>query len=479
MNQDSQLETPKAAPVSDKVPLLAKISYSVGGINDLYGHWLYNTLAMAVFNIHLGLPPEKVGLALMITRLLDGFVDPVFGTLSDNTRTRFGRRRPFILIGSILSGLALPVMFMASPSWTHAQLFLFMVVSGLLYAPLISCFNMPYQSLGAEMTPDYHERTSLMSWRAMIQKLAGVGLNYALVVATLPFFNDASGKPDMLKGAQFACAVAGVLMIVCGVVNFAFVKERYYEAARKQPKVPFLEAIRGMVRNRPYVILLGVALLFSGPTALVAQLAFYTIVYHVYTGDVTQSADLYFWAGAAYNIFGSFLGVPLTAVISRRLGKERTMKWLLFTGALSYLLSWWMFSPALPWGSVICYGLQGMTATGVWVILPSMVADTVDYDELHTSTRREGIYSSYASWTVKLGLSGSMYVSGLILAWSGFDSTLGGNQTPSAVFSIRLAFAVIPGVGLLIGWLLLFLYPLSSEKVSEMRAALERRRGAV
>ncbi|MDX2185776.1 MAG: MFS transporter [Opitutaceae bacterium] len=473
-------ESTAPATRSDKIPLLEKFAYATGGITDLYGHWIYNTLAMTVFNIYLGVPPVQVGLALMITRLFDGFVDPAFGWLSDNTRTRFGRRRPYILVGSVISGIALPALFFASPSWTHQQLFLFMVVSGLLYAPLISCFNMPYQSLGAEMTPDYHERTSLMSWRAIVQKIAGIGLNYSLVIATLPFFNDSvTGKPNVLLGAQVACAIAGVFMIAAGLLNFFCVRERYYEAAKKQEKVPVGEAVRGIFRNRPFLIVVAVGLLFAGPTAMVSQLGFYSMVYHIHHGDVAASADLNFWAGVAYNLLGGFLGVPLAGWISRRIGKELTLKWLLFTGAISYLVSWWMFTPALPSLAIVCVGLQGLTATGVWVILPSMVVDTVDHDEHNTRTRREGIYASGFSWAVKLGISSSMLISAQVLEWSGFDAALGGNQTQATLLGIRGSFALIPGIALIVGWLLLLFYGLSESRVREIRLVLEQRRGKV
>ncbi|WP_404425011.1 MFS transporter [Nibricoccus sp. IMCC34717] len=479
MSQATPAPAAGATAPSDKIHWLAKLAFSTGGITDLYGHWVYNTLAMSVFNIYLGMPASDVGLALMITRLFDGIVDPVFGWLSDNTRTRFGRRRPYILVGSVLSGLALPAMFMASPNWNHDQMFWFIVVSGLLYAPLISCFNMPYQSLGAEMTPDYHERTSLMSWRAIVQKVAGMGLNGTRVIATLEVFNDATGKPNMLIGSQVACAIAGLLMIAAGLFNFFFVKERYYQAAQKQEKVSVGDAIRGALRNRPFLIVISIGLLFAGPTAMVAQLGYYTVVYHVQHGDLLAAAKLDAYGGIAYSILGGFLGVPITAWISRRIGKELTLKWLLGTGAFSYLVSWWMFTPAMPFLSVVCVGLQGLTATGVWVVLPSMVVDVVDYDEQRTRTRREGVYSSYFSWMLKLGISSSMYVSGKVLDWSGFNSALGGNQSPEALIGMRGAFALLPFIALMTGLVLMFFYGLSESKLSVIRAELEARRGKV
>src|SRR5688500_4133321 len=108
----------------DRVPLPQKIVYGLGTVHDMWGHWLYHTIAYLVFNIYLGMSPALVGIALMLNRLFDAFSDPFFGWLSDNTRSRFGRRRPFLLIGGILAGVLLPGLFLVTPGWgaTHLQL---------------------------------------------------------------------------------------------------------------------------------------------------------------------------------------------------------------------------------------------------------------------------------------------------------------------------------------------------------------------
>src|SRR4029077_19317441 len=131
----------------------------LGTFHDMWGHWLYHTLAYAVFNIFLGVSPALIGTALIFNRLWDAFSDPLFGWWSDNARTRFGRRRPFILVGGVLAGLMLPVLFLAPRGLIENQYFWFMILSSGVYIPVMSCFNMAFQSLGSEMTPDYHERT--------------------------------------------------------------------------------------------------------------------------------------------------------------------------------------------------------------------------------------------------------------------------------------------------------------------------------
>ncbi|HET7535781.1 MAG TPA: MFS transporter, partial [Candidatus Didemnitutus sp.] len=198
--------TPEATPAAnanvtaaaDRVPAGEKIAYGMGGCVDMWGHWLYPNLAYPVFNIFLGLSPQLVGTALMLIRLVDAASDPIFGWLSDNARTRFGRRRPFILVGSVFAGIGLPLLFFVPSSWSGTQLFWWMLLSCMIYIPFVSCFNMPYQSLGNELTPDYHERTSVMTFKSVIQKLFEVAFFIGLPFTNLAIFTSAvTGKQNV------------------------------------------------------------------------------------------------------------------------------------------------------------------------------------------------------------------------------------------------------------------------------------------
>jgi|GEM_PF-363488 len=169
---------------SDRVPIRQKIAYGMGTTNDLWGNWLYPGLSYTVFNQFLHVAPWLISVALMLNRLIDAVSDPIFGWMSDNTRTRFGRRRPYILIGSILAGLCLPCLFLVGTEWSQYGYFLFMVISSGIYITVVSSFNMPYQSLGAELTPDTHERTSVFSYKSAIQKIPEIALFAAGAFAT-------------------------------------------------------------------------------------------------------------------------------------------------------------------------------------------------------------------------------------------------------------------------------------------------------
>jgi Na+/melibiose symporter-like transporter len=473
--------TPAASGVqpSDKLSVGTKLAYGTGGTTDIFGHWLYNNLTDPVYNVFLGLSPSQVSLVRGVTLLADAMSGLLFGWLSDNTRTRWGRRRPYILLGSIVSGLALPVLFMARPSWSPDEIFLYMIVTAALYAPLIAAYNTPYQSLGAELTPGHDERTSVQSYKGVMQKTAGALIGGALWFATRPWFNDpVTGKPDVAWGATCAAAIAGGWMIVSGLINFFFVKERYYATASAQPKGSFISMFRDAFRCRPYLVLLAVALVYAVPTGLVGTFGFYAGTYYVFGGDMARSAEVGFWSGIAYMACG-FLGIWGANRLSRTLGKHRTLITTLTIGLIAFGSSWWLYTPENPWLSVVCTGLNGFSATGLWVVLPSMNADVMDYDELTSKQRREGAYSATFSWVLKVGMMGSMLIGGPLLEITGFDAKLGGNQTPEAIFWIRALFAGIPVTALLAALVLIQFYPLGTERMRQIRAELEARRGAV
>lgn len=472
---------PAPAPeAEDRVPFLAKFSYAMGGTTDIFGHWLYNSLANPVFNVFLGLSPTQVGIALGLTRFVDAFTDPLFGWISDNTRSKWGRRRPFILFGSILAGFSLPFLFFVSKDWGTTQIFWFMVLSASLYAPIISAYNMPYQSLGSELTPSYHERTSIMSWKAVTQKTSGMLIGGALWFATRPMFNDpVTGQPDVARGAMWAAAAFGAVMILSGLMNFFFVPERYYEKAKEQAKIGFVSVFRETFRCRPYLILLGIALVYAIPTGLVGTLGFYATTYYVFPGDLARSSEIGFWSGVAYAVMG-IMGVPVAAGLSRRYGKKWALSYTLVAGLVAFASSWWLFTPKAPLLSVLCNGLNGFSATGLWVVLPSMCVDIVDYDELSSGKRLEGAFQSTFAWVLKVGMSMSMLVVGPLLDFvTGFDAKLGGNQAPETLLWIRVLFAGIPCAALIVALILVRLFPLTQERMSGIRAELEARRGQV
>ncbi len=518
-------------PIADRVPRLQKFGYGLGSVHDMWGHWLYAGLAYQVFNIYLGVSPAWIARALLCKLVFEAVWDSVFGWWSDNTRTRFGRRRPFILVGSVLAGVMLPVMFMAQHDWREIQYFWFMVGSMALLVPIMSCFYMPFQSLGYEMTPDYNERTSVQAWRSAMQKMpevpmfaaaafttAGVwvgatwgnvperlttlfsqtfhwfgNMGGAIFTLDLPqlgvliktLFGWAPGvvgaKPNILLGAQVYTMILGAIMIVAGIGVFFLTRERYYDklvVERKQTKISIKATLGQALSCRPFRVNLFMALGYGIGTSMVGTLGYYATVYYVCHGDVAAGGTWNFWMGLTGMVLG-LSGIPVYSFIARKLGKKPGMIAVQLCAIGGFIATWWLYNPNMQWLQVISCGLTAFTGSGFWILYYSMTADVIDYDELACGQRREGAFAACGSWILKLGVALGSWASGEILAKTGFDSALGGNQTEHAIFMIRILLASIPVIGLVVALLFLLRFPLTQQKMAEIRQQLETRRGTV
>jgi len=470
----------------DHLPIPTKLFYSLGTAVDMWGIWLYPAVAFAVFNMYLGIEPWLVGLALTLIRVWDAIVDPIVGWLSDNLRSRFGRRRPFILIAGILSGLGLPLLFLISPSWVEIKflglsvVFWYMIFSTMFYIPIISAFTVPYYSLGAEMTPDYEERTSIMAYRSMAQKVSELGNFYALRFTNLAWFLiPGKGQKNTLLGIQVYTAILGIVMAIFAITIFFRVKERYYDkvVVRVKERISILSGFGETLKNKSFrqMIIMGGA--FTLGTSMVGSLGYYATVFYVSAGDKILGDNWQFWMGVAFMI-GGLIGVPLHATLAHHIGKRHAAVVACCVGICGYGGSWFLYTPAIIWLQTIASGLMGMCAASLWMLHSSIGADIIDDDELNTHERREGSFTACASYILKLGNSLGYYVSGLILTWVGFTWKLK-VQAPETIFGIRASLASLPVVGLIVAIIFVLRVPLTKQKVEEIRRKLEERRGKV
>lgn len=528
---DAGTATAVVTAESDRVPLRQKFAMGLGSIHDMWGHWLYVGLAYQVFNIHLGVSPAWIGRALLVKLVFEAFWDSIFGWWSDNTRTRYGRRRPFILVGSVMAGLGLPVLFAVPGDWTEVQYFWFMVATLGMFVPLMSCFYMPFLSVGAELTPDYHERTSLAAFRSVCQKVpevamfaaaafttAGVwvasswaevpervsalaqqtGGWFAAVFASLVRFDfprlgelmqtlfgwvppEPGAKPNILLGAQVYTVILGAIMVVAGIAMFFMLRERYYEkliVGRKQERVSIKETLGQALKCRPFRANLSMALAYGAGTSLVGTFGYYATVYYVCGGDVAAAGTWNFWMGLSGMFFG-FLGIPVYAFLAKRLGKKRGMMAVQVSAMTVFIATWWLYTPEVRWLQVFASGFIAFTSAGFWMIYSSIQADVMDYDEMESGKRREGAFSACASWIMKFGMAIAGWLTSEVLARTGFDATLGGAQSEQTIFTIRFLLAAVPVAGLVLAFVLLARLGLTHEKMIEVRARLEARRGKV
>ncbi|AHF93456.1 Na+/melibiose symporter-like transporter [Opitutaceae bacterium TAV1] len=467
-------------PEKDRVPVGQKLAYGLGGQLEGTAVWVPKNNLTPVFNIGLGLDPLIISSILMIWRVWDAFTDPVMGNISDNARTRWGRRRPFIVAGAILAGLTLPIMWWMPRDISQWQMAAWLLVSGLLFYSCFTLWSMPYYSLQLEMSPDYDERTNITAWRSVSQKFIALASGWILALATLPVFGvRADGSPDLVNGMRWISIGLGIATIVLGVLPGIFVKERYYaKETSKQPRQPLLAGMKQTLSTRPFLWLLVIVITKNLGVILVSSLGFYVNAYYVCRGDLVLAAKIQ-GASSTAVFLPAILAVPFCTWLSARFGKRMLLYIIGAVGIAGYLSVYLFYTPEHPWLQIVSSLLIGPLATGLWLVAPSMQADIVDYDELATGQRREGSFASVFSWCLKASGALTTGLSGVVLVWTGYHASHGANQPAHVAENLRTFYIWIPVVFIALSLFAVNRYELTKSRMHEIRARLEARRGAL
>lgn len=349
-------------------------------------------------------------------------------------------------------------MFATSTLWIDAQFADAPTILGQLFASALGWIG------------DF--ATALFSFN--LSSLAGAASN--------PFYwnTGAEGQPNVLLAAQVFAIGIGLLMMAIGIIVVLNVKERYYQKILEtgQEKISIKETIYKTLRCKPFRAQLAMALSYGLSTSMLGTLGYYMTVYYVCGGNITVGSAWNFGMGLSGMALG-LLGVPTFAYIARHVGKRRAMMAVQISAVGVFIASWWLYNPSTPWLQLFASGGIAFTQGGFWAIYGALGADVIDYDELETGKRREGAFAATGTYIMKIGLAIGIFLSGVVLTATGFDAALGGDQDPGALINIRLAFALLPIAGLILAFVALLRYPLSRQKMAEIRAELEARRGLV
>lgn len=454
----------------DRVAFSQKLFYAAAGLALIPGMQLIDRLAMVVLNASLGISPTMIGVAMFVFRMWDAFTDPYFGNMSDNHRSKWGRRKPYIVVGGILCAVTFPAMWLLGRDWSLTTQIGFFLVTGLAYYTALTIYSVPYFSLAAEMTPDTHERTNVIGFRAVLFNAVTLPLNWGYWFLHLPNFDD------QLEAMQWIGFGTALLFLTFGILPMLYVKEPFYERAAKQESTPLWESFKVTVRNKLFVVLVSMMLLMTLGMQTVGTLGWYVNQYYVFGGDGEAAGVVAGLGGVLFLGLGAAT-IPLFLWISKKFGKITALYVNAFGFLAGTLSQWFLITPDHPYWQVISAGIIGPVVTGIWIILPSMQTDVIDADELETGRRREGSFSAIMGWVQKLGFALSVLLAGVILDVSGFDIALAGQQTEATLFKMRVLFVFFP-IAMAGGMIALIkFYPLTEERCHEIRLELEKRRG--
>ena len=472
-------QPPHPVRPEDRVSFWIKTAYGASNMVSVWGSQLLKVLSASIFVTGMGMSPALIGWVFLIFRLWDACLDPFMGWISDNTRTRWGRRRPWVFAGGILTGLIFPLLWLGRPEWSETLKFGYLVGIGLLFYTAFTIWAMPYQSMLPEMSPDTHERTSISAFQSFWGKLATILGTWIWAITQLSIFNDpVTGQPDSLRGMRFVGLVLGLLMMLISILPAFLVKERNPDFVAKLPKEPFWPNFKRTFTNVPFRILAVFALLFTFGINLVQGQIFYLRTFYALKGDTVFAAQLTGIEGTVSLVLG-VLSIPFFTWLCRRIGKRET---LIVSAAIILLatwLSWFTYTPAYPWLSMVTGVLLSPGYVGIYLVIPSMIGDVVDSEELRSGGRREGGFNAIFAWLSKASMSLAYGLAGVIVVWCGFEIARRANQTPEAFHHMRLTFALLPTLFLVPAMLLLRRYPLTQTRMEEIRVELEARRGRV
>ena len=464
----------------DRVPFGQKVAYGIG----MLGNQMFPA-ALAIFMVvlvqGLGFPPLLWGLVYFVPRLLDALTDPVMGFITDNTRSRWGRRRPYIFVGAILTGLAFMAMWQLYEESSLAFNFTYFLAVSLVFYVGLTIFATPYVAMGYEMSRDFHERTRLMAVAQWIGQWAWV---------IVPWFWPLIYDPDLFSSAAAGARSLGIWVgLAC--MGLALVPALFCRSTPTTDAKSLQELIRKNIRENLRVFLEGFGPVFqSAPfrklclaTFLVfnafntvAAFSFFIIVYHLFDGDAGAAGSWPAWFGTTTALCSTFLVIPIVTFVSQRLGKKNTFLLAQAVSVAGSVLFWWTFRPGNPLLMLLPLPLFAFGIGGLFTLMTSMTADVCDLDELKTGARREGTFGAIYWWMVKFGFAVAGGGSGLIMALVGFvpDAPV---QPEGAVTGMRIAYIPVPSIGALLAIWVMRDYDVTEQRAKEIRAELERRRG--
>jgi GPH family glycoside/pentoside/hexuronide:cation symporter len=465
----------------DKVPIGQKAAFGAG-------HLVLNLLpgALGIFMFFLltafGMDPVLAGLLGGLPRIFDAITDPIMGFISDNTKSKYGRRRPYIFVGAILSGILFAVLWQLDADNSQTYNFWYFLIFSLLFLVGNTMFATPLVGLGYEMTSDYNERTRLMAFSQTIGQIAWmiVPWFWVLIADEDLFETQAIGVRQLSVMVGGVCLALGILpAIFCRGLDGGNMENRK-EISLKALGSNLKELFAGIVqvsKNRPFMKLCGATFLVFNGFQLVASFSFFIIVYYMFNGDFAAAGNWPAWFSTITAVITAFAVIPIISKLSDIYGKRSAFIISTAISIIGYILKWWGFDPGNPWLMFMPIPFMAFGLGGLFTLMMSMTADVCDLDELENGMpRKEGTFGAIYWWMVKMGQALALVLQGFVLKMVGFVSDAP-TQTVETMTNLRIADIVIPvataGIAIIVMWK----YSLTEERAREIKAELVERRG--
>lgn len=465
----------------DRVPILQKAAFGAG-------HLVNNLLpgALGIFMFFLltafGMDPFLAGLLGGLPRIYDAISDPIMGFISDNTTSRFGRRRPYIFVGAILCGILFALLWQLDETNSQTYNFWYFLLMSLVYLTANTIFSTPLIGLGYEMTSDYNERTRLMAFSQTIGQIAWM---------VVPWFWVLIANPDLFEnqavGVRRLSIMVGGLCMLLGILPAIFCKEIDQTNIQNRAELSLKNIVGNMkglfqnivkiTKNKPFMKLCGATFLVFNGFQMVASFSYFIIVFYLFKGDYGMAGSWPAWFSTVSAFATAFLVIPIISAMANKVGKRKAFIISTVISIIGYGLKWFGFNPDNPWLMFMPIPFMAFGIGGLFTLMMSMTADVCDLDELNNGMpRKEGTFGAIYWWMVKLGQGLALVLGGWVLKVVGFDQNAA-IQEAATITNLRLADIAIPMATAALAIVVMWKYDLTEDKAREIKETLVSRRG--
>jgi glucuronide carrier protein/probable glucitol transport protein GutA len=461
--------TPQVAikKVDKKPSLTSIIAYGLGDGGNNFSWMFVGNFLMIFYTDVFGISMAAVSILMFVSRFWDAINDPIIGTMADNTRTRWGRYRPWLLIGAPVTAVILLLTFWAHPSWNDTAKIVYMSITYCVLVLAYTCVNIPYGTLGGAMSQDINVRAQINTSRSVGAMLC-IGI---INIVTLPLINTFSelgheGTVNAQQGYFLTALLYGLIFICCHL--FCFSKTREVVDIPKETHLPLKTNLRVILKNRPYLL------------ALLAQMLFGLILYgrsadQVYYFKYVEGNENFFTIFAALILAPSIIGAALFPLVFKW---TKNKGW---TGAvfsllmgLSMCMIYFFDTKTSPVAFYTFCVLAQFFFAGFNTAIYAIIPDCVEYGEWKTGVRNEGFQYSFTSLANKIGMALGTGLLALALGAVGYVPNEVQNPTVLAV--IKWSFTIIPGLLWVVTAAVLMLYNINKSNYKEIITILQQRK---
>jgi glycoside/pentoside/hexuronide:cation symporter, GPH family len=449
MNQSVAIEEPRA-----KLPRSVCMGWGLGTLGPVTVLTATNVLLLRYLTDHVGIAAALASSLIAFSKILDAFLDPMMGWISDRTTAKAGRRRPYLILGGVLLAIAVVALFSIPRIDDYQLRGLYVGTVLVFYAIAYTVFNIPYLSMPAEMTTDYHERSYLMSFRV-----------YAVGLSTIAASVLGPILLAKLGGGSTAYTVMALVFVplIIGSAWWCFHATRIAPFSEKAEKshYPVREQIRSVLSNQPFLILITIKFLTLMSLGVQAVFAFFFTY-------VLKLSDSYLGQYFLASSIAMIASQPLWLKLSRITGSKRNTYIIALVLSLPAFLSWLLAQPGEAALFVYLRAIViGVAGGGAILMGQSLLPDTMEYDYRRTGLRREGIFAGFYTTVEKLSGALGVALVGAILSGAGYIQSQGVavQQPQSAIDAIYLIMGLLPALISFFGIVALLFYRLTEEKL--------------